>query len=90
MRGIWAKFAKNPMGGPGWNGVGTGAAGPVLTGAIDVVEGGVYMDASGDVLTGAWDLGLFGNRYDAMGSGVTVIDQFDVDYRCGLFTALYG
>jgi acetylcholinesterase len=90
MRGIWAKFAKNPMGGPGWNGVGTGAAGPVLTGAIDVVEGGLYMDASGDVLTGAWDLGLFGNRYDAMGSGVTVIDQFDVDYRCGLFTALYG
>jgi acetylcholinesterase len=90
MRGAWARFAKNPTGGPGWNGVGTGAAGPALSGAIDVVEGGVYMDASGNVLTGAWDLGLFGNRYDAMGSGITVIDQSDIDYRCGLFTALYG
>ncbi|KAF2435146.1 carboxylesterase hlo [Tothia fuscella] len=24
MQGAWAKFAKNPAGGPGWNGVGTG------------------------------------------------------------------
>ena len=24
MRGAWARFAKNPMGGPGWNRVGTG------------------------------------------------------------------
>jgi acetylcholinesterase len=90
MRGAWAKFAKNPMGGPGWNAVSTGAAGPVLVGATGVELGGIYMDESGNVVSGAWDLGLFGNRYDAMGSGVTVIDQYEVDYRCSLFTAFYG
>lgn len=90
MRGVWAKFAKNPAGGPGWSGVGTGAAGPVLVGATGVEVGGVYMDASGGVVPGAWDLGLFGSRYDAMGSGVTVIDQYEVDYRCGFWSSFYG
>ena len=90
MRGAWARFAKNPMGGPGWNAVGTGAAGPVLTGATDVVVGGVYIDAGGNVVDGAFDLGLFGNRYDAMGGGVSVIDQYEVDYRCGLWSSLYS
>ena len=89
MRGAWARFAKNPMGGPGWNPVGTGAPGPVLVGASDIQVGGVYMDASGNVVSGAWDLGLWGNRGDAMSSGVTVVDQLELDYRCGLFTPIY-
>jgi hypothetical protein len=24
MRGAWARFAKDPVGGPGWNAIGTG------------------------------------------------------------------
>lgn len=89
MQSAWARFAKNPMGGPGWNEVGTGTAGQVLSGAYEYVEGGVYSDAQGNVLEGAWDLGLFGNIGDAMGSGVTVIDQSDVDYRCGFWVPVY-
>lgn len=89
MQSAWARFAKNPMGGPGWNEVSTGAAGQVLVGAYEFVEGGVYTDAQGNVLEGAWDLALFGNGGDVKSSGVTVIDQQDVDYRCGLWTPVY-
>lgn len=88
MRSAWATFAKNPSGGPGWNPVGTGGAGPVLVGANDIELGGIYMDASGAIVNGAWDLGLWGNRYEAMGSGITVIDQYEVDFRCGLWSQL--
>ncbi|KAK5163374.1 uncharacterized protein LTR77_010747 [Saxophila tyrrhenica] len=89
MRGAWARFAKNPMGGPGWNGVGTGVAGQVLVGAEQVEVGGVLRDASGEVVEGTWNLGLLGNRGDAIGSGVTVIDQAEVDGRCELFRPIY-
>ena len=91
MQTAWATFAKNPMGGPGWNQVSTGAAGPVLVGASGISLGGIYMDAMGSVTSGAWDLGLWGNRGNgAMGSGITVIDQYEVDYRCPLWNAVYG
>ena len=89
MRGAWARFAKDPMGGPGWNQVGSGMPGPVLSGAYDIELGGIYTAPNGSVLAGAWDLGLLGNSGNSMGSGVTVIDQYEVDYRCGLFTPLY-
>lgn len=90
MQSAWARFAKNPMGGPGWNAVGTGQAGQVLVGADTYVEGGMYSDAQGDALQGEWNLGVFGNRGDALSSGVTVIPQSEVDYRCGLWTPLYS
>jgi carboxylesterase type B len=89
MRGAWARFAKNPMGGPGWNAVGTGTAGQVLVGAEQVVVGGVYQDASGEAVDGTWNTGLFGNRDNALSSGVTVIDQSEVDSRCALFEPIY-
>ncbi|KAK5114227.1 hypothetical protein LTR85_010292 [Meristemomyces frigidus] len=89
MMSAWARFAKNPAGGPGWNQIGTGGAGAVLVGASDVEVGGLYMGANSSVVSGAWDLGLWGNRGDTMGGGITVIDQYEVDYRCGLYTALY-
>lgn len=89
MQSAWARFAKNPMGGPGWNEVSTGTAGQVLVGAYDYQIGGVYTDAQGNVLEGAWDLGLFGNRGDAMASGITVIPQQEVDYRCGFWVPVY-
>lgn len=89
MMGAWARFAKNPMGGPGWNQVGSGAAGSVLVGASEMQAGGVYMSNNGSVIPGAWDLGLWGNRGDVMSGGVTVIDQYEVDYRCGLYTPVY-
>ena len=90
IRGAWAKFAKNPMDGPGWNPIGTGVGGPVLVGAYDIELGGVYAAVNGSALEGAWDLGVLGNSGNSMGSGVTVIDQYEVDYRCGLYTPLYA
>lgn len=89
MQTAWANFAKNPLGGPGWNQVGTGAPGAVLVGDIDVQAGGVYLDANGNAISGAWNLGVYGNRLNALGSGITVVDQFEVDYRCSLFAGLY-
>lgn len=89
MQGAWAKFANNPQGGPGWNAIGTGAAGPVLSGASDIELGGIYQSPAGRTVPGSWDLGLLGNNAYSMGSGVTVIPQSLVDYRCGLYTAFY-
>ncbi len=78
------------MGGPGWNAVGTGMAGPVLVGAYDIEVGGVYRAVNGSTLAGAWDLGVLGDNGNSMGGGVTVVDQYEVDYRCGLYTPLYA
>ena len=90
MQGAWARFARNPASGPGWNQKGSGAPGIVLVGAVDSTAGGNYMDGSGNVVSGAWDLGLFGNRYDSLGSGVTVVDEYELDYRCPLFDPIYS
>lgn len=89
MMSAWARFAKNPAGGPGWNQVGTGSAGAVLSGASDVELDGVLMTSNSSVVSGAWDLGLWGNRLGVMGGGITLIDQYEVDYRCGLYRAVY-
>lgn len=89
MQSAWAKFAKNPLGGPGWNRVGTGAAGSVLVGAYAQEPGGFYQDQAANVLNGTWDVGLLGNRKDALSSGVTVIPQEEVDYKCALFAPYY-
>ncbi|KAK1055449.1 hypothetical protein LTR74_015679 [Friedmanniomyces endolithicus] len=90
MRGAWARFAKNPMGGPGWNQVGTGSAGAVLVGATTIEVGGVLQSANASVERGAWDLGVWGNSGNAFSSGITVIDEYEVDYRCGLYEGLYA
>ena len=90
MMGAWARFAKNPKAGPGWNEVSTGASGTVLTGATGKVVGGVYASSGGKVEPGAFSLGVFGNRLDAMGSGVTVINPYEVNHRCELFVPLYN
>ncbi|KAK6431437.1 hypothetical protein LTR95_012405 [Oleoguttula sp. CCFEE 5521] len=89
MMGAWTRFAKNPAGGPGWNGIGTGTTGVVLEGATQAALGGMYTEGSGDVVDGSFDLGLFGNRGDAQGSGVTVVDQIEADSRCGVFVPVY-
>ena len=75
--------------GPGWNAVGTGAEGNVLVGAYDMVSGGVYQDDNATVLAGDWNLGVFGDVGDVRGSGVTVLPQSGVDYRCSLFRPLF-
>ena len=58
MQGAWARFARNPYAGPGWNALGTGAEGVVLLGADRVGVGGVYVDRNGSVVSGDWDLGV--------------------------------
>lgn len=96
MRGAWARFAKYPAGGPGWNAVGTGGpvlvlggSPPVFGGTQGTEVGGGYTDADGNIIKGNWDLGVFGNRHDAFSSGVTVVDQSEVDYRCALFPKVF-
>ncbi|KAK4505975.1 hypothetical protein PRZ48_003940 [Zasmidium cellare] len=89
VRGVWAKFAKNPLGGPGWSQVGTGAAGDVLFGANSEIEGGIVLAENGTHLAGAVNLAVFGDRGDVAGSGVTVIDSNEVDFRCGVYAATY-
>ncbi|KAL9068184.1 MAG: hypothetical protein Q9157_006574 [Trypethelium eluteriae] len=69
MNGAWAKFAKDPVGGPGWNAIGTG--------------GSFWLGASDQ------DLGVLGNQGNTNGSGVTVIQESTVDYRCDLYKPLY-
>ena len=88
MRGAWVRFAKNPIGGPGWNAVKTGTEGSVLLGPTATAAGGILSDSNGMLTKGAWNLGVWGNRLDAAGSGITVIDQYEVDYRCALFHPL--
>lgn len=79
MQAAWARFAKNPRAGPGWNALGTG-------------DGGV-LERGGEVGGGTeqWNLGVLGDvgGAGAGGSGVSVVAQGGVDYRCGLFRGLY-
>lgn len=89
MRSAWANFAKNPRGGPGWNAVGTSAAGPVLAGDGSAV-GGVYMAANESVVAGDWDLGVLGNVDNVMSGGVTVVAQSSLDQRCAIFAPVYA
>jgi acetylcholinesterase len=89
MMGIWGRFAKNPKAGPGWNPVGTGVATDVLVGAMDVGMGGLYIDDMGMATKGAYDLAVLGNRHNVLSSGVTVIDQKEVDFRCTVFEPTY-
>ncbi|KAI5274839.1 alpha/beta-hydrolase [Aureobasidium subglaciale] len=89
MRSAWANFAKNPANGPGWNAVGTGAAGAILSTASDGLLGGVLTDSYGGVEQGAWDLGVLGDVGGVKGSGVTVLPQSAVDGNCALFLPLY-
>lgn len=89
MRGAWAAFAKNPVNGPGWNAVGTGTGGSVLSTASDGLPGGILMSSNGTVQQGDWDLGVLGDVGSVRGSGVTVLPQSSVDGRCGLFVPVY-
>jgi carboxylesterase type B len=75
MQGAWARFARNPYAGPGWNAVGEGAEGRVLVGAYEEV--------------GDWGLGVLGDVGEVRGSGVTVLPQRELDARCELFRPLY-
>ncbi|SMR46709.1 unnamed protein product [Zymoseptoria tritici ST99CH_1E4] len=90
IMGMWARFAKNPKSGPGWNPVATGVASEVLVGSADVGMGGMYIDGMGMPTQGAYDLAVLGNRHNVLSSGVTVIDQSEVDYRCAIFEPAYA
>lgn len=90
MLSAWAKFAKNPNYGPGWNQVGTGVASSVLVGASSNATGGLYTNANGSVQSGFFDLGLWGNRDNVLSSGITVIEQIEVDFRCPVFDQVYA
>jgi acetylcholinesterase len=89
MQSTWARFAKNPFAGPGWNAIGTGTEGSLLFGASDLVSGGLYLDQNAAVVTGDWNLGILGDVGNVRGSGVTVFPQSALDYRCGLFRPIY-
>jgi carboxylesterase type B len=89
MQSTWARFAKNPYAGPGWNAIGSGAEGSVLVGAYDLVMGGLYQDQNATVIEGDWSLGVLGDVGNVRGSGVTVLPQSGLDYRCSLFRPIF-
>jgi carboxylesterase type B len=89
LQSTWARFAKNPYAGPGWNALGTGAEGRVLEGAYGEVGGGVLNMGNGSVARGDWNLGVIGDVGSARGSGVTVLSQRDFDKKCELFRPMY-
>lgn len=89
IRGTWARFARNPDRGPGWNRVGTGASGTVLVGADSNATGGILTDMNRISQNGSFYLGLLGNRGEALSSGVTVIDESEVDSRCSIYDSIY-
>lgn len=96
IQGAWARFAKNPAGGPGWNPVGTGSASQVLgaargigpTGATEVA-GGIYFNDN-STIPGSFDMAVLGTRGSILSSGITVIDSAEVNSRCGLFAPRYS
>jgi hypothetical protein len=77
------------LAGPGWNQIGTGAAGVVLQGAYDQVRGGIFRNQNASVVTGDWNLGVLGDVGNVRGSGVTVLPQSQFDYRCGLYQPIF-
>lgn len=90
MQSVWARFAKNPRGGPGWNAVDVGVAGPILIGASQTQIGGIYADASGQHVGGTYALAVLGDAGQSRTSGATIISPQSVDYRCGLYAASYA
>jgi carboxylesterase type B len=44
MQNVWARFAKNPQGGPGWDAVDVGIATDILVGPNGTEVGGLYTD----------------------------------------------
>lgn len=89
LTSMWAKFARNPRAGPGWNQVGTASQETVLVGASKTAPGGLFLEGTQYYVPGSWNLAVLGNRHDVLSSGVTVIDSQEVDHRCGLFEASY-
>ncbi|KAF2029590.1 alpha/beta-hydrolase, partial [Setomelanomma holmii] len=89
LQGTWARFARNPEAGPGWNALGTGAEGTILYGAYEQVNGGLLLSNNGTVVQGDWNLGVLGDVARARGSGVTVLPQSQLDYRCGLYRPIF-
>jgi hypothetical protein len=87
MQGAWARFAKNPLAGPGWNQVGTGREAPVLTGPYDQTPGGLYFGST--LTSGDWNMGVIGDVGNVLGGGVTVLPQSRLDYRCNLFRPIF-
>jgi acetylcholinesterase len=89
LQSTWARFAKNPAAGPGWNAIGTGAEGRILSGAYDQVSGGLLLNANATVVQGDWNLGVLGDVGRVRGSGVTVLPQSQLDYRCKLYRPIF-
>ncbi|KAH7132542.1 Carboxylesterase family-domain-containing protein [Dendryphion nanum] len=89
IQSAWAKFAKNPWGGPGWNRVGTGAEGSILSGIYDQTKGGVYRSANSSLLRGTFDLAVLGDVGNVKGSGATIVDSKTLDWRCGIWREVY-
>jgi hypothetical protein len=89
MQGAWARFAKNPLGGPGWNPVGTGQAGTVLSGAYDSAVDGIYYGGSGNATIGEWNLAVLGDVGRVKSGGATIFPQRQLDHRCNLYKPIY-
>ncbi|KAF2148848.1 alpha/beta-hydrolase [Myriangium duriaei CBS 260.36] len=90
MQHTWARFAKNPQGGPGWNAVDVGVPATILAGANVNTTGGLYLDANSQRTSGTYNLAVLGSVRNVMSSGATIVPQESLDYRCVLYEAAYN
>ena len=81
MRQAWARFARNPAEGPGWNAVGTG--GNFVRTAEDWAGFGVP-----ELVQEADDLHVGVLKAEPT-AGVKVVRQSEIEGRCGLFLPIY-
>lgn len=89
LQTTWARFAKNPLAGPGWNALGTGSAGLVLQGPSRQTLGGVLRDSHAALVQGDWNLAVLGDVGHEKTSGATVLPSAGLDARCDLYKPLY-
>jgi len=84
MRGAWARFARDPLAGPGWD--------MIVSNHETIVENDAYTDVLQrlSIQTAAQgSVGVLGNIGEVHGGGVTVVDQSLIDITCGLYRELY-
>ena len=84
MRSAWAKFARDPFAGPGWD--------MVVARHETLLENDAYSNVvhgSVDESPSHGNVGILGNVGDVDGGGVTVVDQSLIDSSCRLYIDLY-
>jgi acetylcholinesterase len=62
----------------------------MIAGDYGMATAGFLVAENSSMNEGSYSLGVLGNRGETMGSGVTVIDQNEVDFRCSVYDSVYA